>query len=272
MENKNLQMVVLITGSSSGLGRACADLLAERPDNKVYGASRSVPDSHRWTHIPMDVTDDASVSAGIAAVIAREGRIDAVVHCAGSCVAGPIETTTLPEAQIQFETNYFGALRVIKAVLPGMRERRSGKILMVGSIGGLISLPFQGHYSASKFALDGLTEALRMEIEPFGIEATVVHPGDYNTQFGQNRRLATRRDRGSPYAQALDAALQLYDEAERKGGAPDAFARKIERMLSRRRLPAKAIVGLPLEVAGVWAKALLPARTFERLFRLAYGP
>ena len=272
MENKNLSMVVLVTGSSSGLGRACADRLAERAGNIVFGGSRSEPTGQRWTHVPMDVTDDASVAAAIATVIAREGRIDAVIHCAGSCIAGAIETVSIAEAQGQFDANYFGAVRVIKAVLPGMRERRSGRIVLVASIAGLIALPFQGHYSASKSAMNGLAEALRMEIAPYGIEATIVHPGDFNTPFGLHRRQATRSDPASPYAATFDRAMAFYETAERNGGAADAFARRVERLLARRRLPAKALVGQPLEIAGVWAKSLLPPGIFERLFRLAYGP
>ncbi|RTL70982.1 MAG: SDR family oxidoreductase [Hyphomicrobiales bacterium] len=272
MEPSVLRSVILVTGSSSGLGRACADLLARSPGNIVYGASRSAPEVHDWTHMPMDVTDDAAVENGIAAILAREGRIDAVVHCAGMCVAGPIETATVAEGQLQFDTNYFGALRIIKAVLPGMRARRGGKIVLIGSIAGLISLPFQAHYSASKFALDGLTEALRAEIAPFGIEATVVHPGDYDTPFGRHRKKSVRSEPSSAYAEAFTKAMRFYEAAEQNGSDAHAFARHIERLLARKHLPAKAIVGLPLEKAGVWAKAVLPSRLFEQVFRLAYGP
>ncbi|MDX2201317.1 MAG: SDR family oxidoreductase [Hyphomicrobiaceae bacterium] len=264
--------VVLVTGSSSGLGRACADLLAADPANRVYGASRSEPDAHAWTHLPLDVSRDASVADAIAAILAREGRIDAVVHCAGSCIAGAVETASVAEAQAQFDANYFGAVRVIKAVLPGMRQRRAGRILLVGSIAGLIPLPFQAHYSASKSALDGLAGALRFELAPYGIEATAVHPGDFNTPFGLHRRKATRLDPASPYAAAFDRAMSLYEAAEHNGGDPEAFARRIARLLARRRLPPRALVGQPLELAGVWARALLPPRLFEHLFRLAYGP
>ncbi len=270
MQTHTSKTVILVTGSSSGLGLATADRLARNPAYRVYGASRTEPKGHVWRQVPMDVTDDASVTHGVEMILEAEGRIDALVHCAGNSIAGPVETTSVEDAKAQFETNYFGALRVVQAVLPRMRERRSGKILLVGSIAGIISLPFQAHYSATKFALDGLTEALRMEIAPFGIEAMVVHPGDYDTAFGYHRRMGARFDGASPYAAAFTKAMQFYDEAEKKGGAPDAFARKIEQLLARRRLPGKSIVGLPLELAGVWAKSVLPARVFEQLFRLAY--
>ena len=119
-----------------------------------------------------------------------KSRLDALVACAGMGLAGSLEDTDDDEARRQFDTNFFGTTRTIRAVLPVMRKQSSGKILVIGSIGGLIGLPFVAYYSASKFALDGLVEALRGEVAPFGIQATIVHPGDINTAFGANRVLA----------------------------------------------------------------------------------
>lgn len=264
--------VILVTGSSSGLGKACCDRLAQTSGNRVYGASRTHTPAQLWRHIPMDVTDDASVAAGIAEIVRQEGRIDTIVHCAGNSLAGPIEDTRIDEAQHQFDTNYFGAVRIIRAVLPGMRERGQGQIIMVGSIGGLIGLPFLAHYSATKFALDGLVEALRTEVEPHGVQATIVHPGDFRTALGANRLHCGNTKAGTTYYERFRRTVAFYDAAEQAGGSADDVARKVESLLGRRRLPVRSIVGSPLEVAGVWAKALMPSRSFEYIFRKAHSP
>jgi NAD(P)-dependent dehydrogenase (short-subunit alcohol dehydrogenase family) len=272
MKHSPRNQVVLVTGSSSGIGKACCERLAGWAGAKVYGASRKGTASDRWTYLRMNVTDDASVADGVAEVVRREGRLDAIVHCAGSSLAGPIEDTTIDEAQAQLDINFFGAVRMLRAALPVMRQQSSGKIVLIGSIGGLIGLPFLAHYSASKFALDGLVEALRAEILPFGVQACVVHPGDFNTELGTNRISCAGTQASSPYFERFQKAVAFYLAAERNGGEPDVVARRVESLLARRRLPARAVVGNPLEVAGVWAKALLPSRGFEYVFRKAHSP
>ena len=261
--------VVLVTGSSSGIGRACCDRLANG-GRRVYGASRKAGESAPWTYVAMDVTDDASVERAIAEVLRCEGRIDALVHCSGVSLAGSFEDTTIEEAKRQFETNFFGAIRVMRAVLPVMRKQGRGKILVIGSIGGLIGLPYIGYYSASKFALDGLVEALRMEVAPFGIEATVVHPGDFNTAISANQVLCGQSGADSPYHAVCHRTIEIYDAAVRRARPADVVARRIERLLARRRLPVRSVLGTPSEVLGVWLKSALPSRGFEYLFRKSY--
>ncbi len=172
--------VVLVTGDSSGIGYATCERLAAL-GRTIYGASRRELKNVAWMHLRMDVADEASVEKTIAYILDREGCLDAVVHSAGNSLAGPFEETSVEEARTHFEVNYFGTVRVLRAVLPAMRLQRRGRLLIVGSIGGLIGLRYQSHYSAGKFALDGLIESMRPEIRPFGIDATVVHPGDFNT-------------------------------------------------------------------------------------------
>lgn len=156
--------VILVTGASSGIGRATADLLHAR-GHRVFGSSRN-PAIHEapWSLVGLDVTEDASVAACVEAILASEGRIDAVVNNAGLVMAGAVEDTSPQEAQRTFETNVIGAIRVARAVLPSMRSRRSGVIVNMGSLAGRVGMPFQGLYSASKFALEGLTESLRQEV------------------------------------------------------------------------------------------------------------
>jgi NAD(P)-dependent dehydrogenase (short-subunit alcohol dehydrogenase family) len=261
--------VVLVTGSSSGIGRACCDRLAAG-GRRVYGASRTPRDAAQWTYVAMDVTDDASVTRAVDEVVRREGRIDALVHCAGISIAGSFEDTTVEEATRQFDTNFFGAVRVLRAVLPVMRRQGAGKLIVVGSIGGLMGLPYIGYYSASKFALDGLVQALRMEIRPFGIEATVVHPGDFNTAISANQILCANANANSAYFAACQRTIDIYDTNVRQARSADVVARRIERLVSRRRLPVRSVLGTPSEVLGVWLKSVLPSRSFEYLFRKSY--
>lgn len=260
--------VVLVTGCSSGIGKACCDRLAN--GRRVYGASRTPCVSERWTHLAMDVRDDASVQRAVDEIVRREGRIDALVHCAGNSLAGSVEDTTVDEAKSQFETNFWGTVRVVRAVLPIMRGQRAGKIIVAGSIGGLIGLPYIPYYSASKFALDGFVETLRSEISPFGIEATVLHPGDFNTAISANQIVCRNAGADSAYFTPCHRTIEIYDTGVRVGRPPDVVARKIERLLSRRRLPVRCLIGSPVEVAGVWLKALLPSRSFEYLLRRSY--
>ena len=184
--------VVLITGASSGIGKTCADYL-EALGHKVYGASRSL--GHKssseviteeirgkgWIRVGMDVTNEKSVEQGVAHILKAEGRLDAVINSAGYGISGSVEDTAIEEAYSQFETNFFGVLRVCRAVLPIMRKQKSGCIINMSSIAGIISLPFQGLYCASKFALEGMTEALRLEVKPFGIHVVLIEPGNFRT-------------------------------------------------------------------------------------------
>ena len=267
-----IEKVALVTGSSSGVGRACCERLAARGGWRVYGGSRTAVAGDGWSYLGMDVTDDASVARAVEELLAREGRIDALVHCAGVSLVGSIEDTTVEEARRHLDINYFGSVRVIRAVLPAMRQQAAGRIIVIGSIGGLIGLPYQGHYSAGKFALDGLVEALRSEVRPFGIEASVLHPGDLNTAIGVNRVISENANDSSAYDAAFRRAVAFYAASENKAPAPDVVARTVERMLHRRRLPVRTVVGTAFEVMGVWGKTVLPARSFEYLMRQAYGP
>jgi short-subunit dehydrogenase len=187
-----------------------------------------------------------------------------------SVLAGPIEDTSIEEAKWQFETNFYGTVRLIRAVLPGMRKQASGKIIVIGSIGGLIGLPYLGYYSAAKFALDGLVEALRTEIAPFGIQASVLHPGAIRTAMDANEVFASNANRLSAYHETFRKTCTL--RATRDKPLPTVVARKVQSLLSKRSLPVRVIVGSPLEKLGVLGKTVLPSRTFEYVFRKAYGP
>src|SRR5690349_13173429 len=156
----NADAVIAVTGCSSGVGFAIAERMAKR-NAAVYGGSRRACSPATWAYLPLDVTDRSSVDQFVAEILAREGRIDVLVTSAGMGLAGAVEDTDDDEALRQLDVNFFGTCRAVRAVLPIMRKQGHGKIIIVGSIGGLIGLPFAAYYSASKFALNGFTEALR---------------------------------------------------------------------------------------------------------------
>lgn len=263
--------VVLITGASSGIGQACAELLGAA-GHTVYGTSRQrQPDGARHKMLTLDVTDDGSVQRAVESVLAAEGRLDVVVNNAGFVLAGAVEDVSVEEARRQLDTNFFGVLRVCKSVLPSMRARRSGLIINISSLGGAAGLPFQGLYSASKFALEGLTESLRQEVAPFGIEATLVQPGDVRTRVTENRVRAGQAGPDSPYWGAFSTALQTVEAEERAGVPPEEVARTVLALAGRQGVRVRYTVGHLSQRAALVAKTLLPSRAFERLLMSLYG-
>jgi len=238
----------------------------------VFGASRRDRAEESWTHVTMDVISEVSVHDAIAEVLRSAGRLDSVVHCAGESFVAPIEEALIDEVRQHFDLNIFGTVRLIQAVLPHMRRQQSGQIIVIGSIGGLIGLPFHGYYSAGKFALDGLVEALRPEAAPFGIDVSILHPGDINTEISQHRVATCNTGPNSPYKAAFTRTVAYYTGAEANGSPPTLVARDIARLLRRKRMPVRALSGKTIEKLGVIAKRLMPSRHFESLMRLAYGP
>ena len=255
--------VVLITGASSGIGAACAAHLA-RNGWEVYGTSRNpVGDNVDGVRmIRMDVNNDDSVRDGIKLVVDEAGRIDAVVNNAGFGIAGAVEDTSIEEAKELFETNFFGVLRVCRAVLPHMRAQGSGTIVNVSSIAGRIGLPYQGMYSATKFAVEGMSEALRMETRPFGIRVVLVEPGDFHTGFTAHRREVAAAA-GSPYADQFKRALAVAEHDELAGSSPELVARLVLRILRSRSPRVRYTVGAPFQRLAAVAKGVLPAGFFQ---------
>ena len=258
----NVQKVVLVTGASSGLGKAAAEHLSSRGSRVFAGARR--PDAARFgkgvESLQLDVTDDASVARAVADVIARAGRIDALVNNAGGSILGAIEETTLDQARALFDTNVFGVLRMSLAVLPHMRRQKSGRIVNISSVVGFLPAPYMGVYAASKHAIEGLSESMDHEVRGFGIRVVVVEPGFTRTNIGAASARASspiadyaaQRDRvvaniGAQIAKAQDAAAVAV-MVERAIRAP-AFARlpvgAQPRLLSRLRkwMPAGMVDG-----------------------------
>ncbi|MGQ9468169.1 MAG: SDR family oxidoreductase [Anaerolineae bacterium] len=262
------ESVVLITGASSGIGKACAEHLARR-GYRVFGTSRRAPFPPapplpgQPVMLQMDVTQDESVQQAVDFIVRETGRLDVVVNNAGFGIAGAVEDTPIEAAKSQLETNFFGVLRVCRAALPVMRAQGEGLIVNISSLGGVIALPFQALYSASKFAVEGLTEALRLEVRPFGIRVTLIEPGDMRTGFTDQRVRVAASGEGSAYRAHFERTLQVVEHDERHGGSPETVAVLLERIIRSPNPAPRYRVGPAIQRLAAVLKGVLPGRLFE---------
>ncbi|MEQ1439010.1 SDR family oxidoreductase [Fontimonas sp. SYSU GA230001] len=260
-----MDKTILITGASSGLGRACAERLAGA-GHRVYAASRRAAPVAACTAVAMDVDDEASVTAAVARIRASEPRIDVLINCAGFGIAGAIEDTATDEAKAQFETNFFGATRVVRSVLPQMRAQGGGLILNVSSLVNQLPVPFQGYYCASKAALHAYTEALRYEVAPLGIRVAAIEPGNFATGFTGARRRASGWTEASVYAERCAASIAWMEEDERKGLPPARFAERVHEIVMHPHPKLRHLAIAPVERVALLLRALLPSRAYEWIF------
>ncbi|WP_093289862.1 oxidoreductase [Pseudoxanthomonas sp. CF125] len=212
--------VVLVTGVSSGIGRASAQALAGKGCT-VFGSMRQLEHAEPVKGVKLvqlDVREQASIDDAVARVVAEAGRIDVLVNNAGQNLIGSVEETAIPEIESLFDTNVFGMVRTIRAVLPYMRARRSGRIINVSSVLGFLPAPYMGAYSASKHAVEGLSESLDHELRQFGVRVTLVQPSFTNTSFKMNTQLA--RNTVPDYDRERNLALGAIERAS--SNAPDA--------------------------------------------------
>ena len=282
--DKNTQ-TVLITGATDGLGKAAALLLAER-GYQVFAAGRSAAKRAqldtlaREKQLPletleMDVCDDASVKAGVSTVQGKAGAIDVLINNAGFVYAGAVEDLRLDDWRKQFETNVFGVIRVTQAVLPKMRERRKGRILMMSSVSGFVTPPTQGAYSASKHAVEAVANALRYELYSYGIETILIEPGYIVTNIQQTAlelaQAYQEEFKSGPYAKiyATYWSSAASTRAQSKTTPEDCARIMLEAIEVRR---PKARYGVtPLATVAKWAKRLLSDRTADRVIRRRFG-
>lgn len=265
-----MKQVILVTGASSGLGEEMAAHLV-RAGYTVYGTSRRIEGLEKPFHtLNMDVTDADSISTAVARILEREGRLDVLVNNAGLGIAGPVEELQLADVQRVLDTNVVGILRTCQAVLPQLRRQGSGKIINISSIGSEMGLPYRGLYSASKAAVDRLTEALRTELAPYGVQACVVQPGGVRTDINKNRiRVDLPQD--SPYRASFEHTYRLIDESVQNGLPPEAFGKLVESIIRAPRLKRVYRLGKPLEKVSVLLKRLLPSNRFDKMIRKHYG-
>ena len=259
------KQVVLITGVSSGNGQAMAKLFAENGFT-VFGTSRRA--NHNVMPgievLPLDVRSDESVKTCVEEVLKRTGRLDVLVNNAGFALIGALEETSLTEAKEQFETNFFGVLRMTNAVLPAMRRQGHGRMINVSSIVGLVPLPFMGLYSAGKFALEGYSEALSHEVKPFGIHVSLVEPGFIKTRIGDHAQTV-----GSPISDYDPWRIRTVNAIEKhiaKAPPPELVARQVLCIVNTRSPKMRYIVGREAYLVRS-LRRYLPVAVFNQVWR-----
>lgn len=267
-----MKKVILVTGASSGLGLATANGLTSE-GHIVYGASRSIDKvtGANFNRLQMDVTDDASVKAAINKIIQQEGRIDVLVNNAGNGITGPLYAMPVDAAKKQFEVNFFGVVRVSSAVLPGMIEKKSGLIINIGSLAGLFGLPYQGLYSASKFAIEGYSQSLRMELQNTGVKVSVVNPGDFKTDFTASREKLPFTLPNEQLKAEFEAAVASMEKDESIGADPSKLAVKISKIINKSKPAHNYLVGALGQTIVPTLKAILPGSLFVKLMNDHYG-
>ncbi|QJD95889.1 SDR family oxidoreductase [Mucilaginibacter robiniae] len=267
-----MKKVILITGASSGLGLAAARALAAQ-GHRVYGTARHPEQmqENAFNLILMDVTDDASVQHAVNLIIKAEGRIDVLVNNAGLAFAGPLYTMPVAYAQQQFEVNFFGVVRVSSAVLPSMIQQKSGLVINISSIAGLLGVPYHGLYSASKFAVEGYSESLRMELKNTGVKVVVVNPGDFKTSATINRQHVASTLNHQQLNAESEAAIARMAADEAKGSHPDLLAALICKIVKQSHPAQRYLVGAIGQTIVPTLKKILPAAVFTKLLSAYYG-
>ena len=262
-------MIVFITGISSGFGLETARLLSQE-GHTVYGTvRRSVEPLPNVHYLQVDVRDRDAVTQAVSQVIEKEGRIDVLVNNAGMGIGGPLEFATEEEIRLQMDTNFMGLVHCVDAVLPHMRRQGSGRIIALSSIGGLMGLPFQGFYSASKFAIEGYCEALRLETKQQGIKVVVLRPGDFATGFTSSRKKVTDEAALEAYPLYREA-INKVEHDENGGLKPVVLAQKISKIIQKKRPHNGYVVASFEQKLSVLLKRILPAQWFDRILGSYY--
>lgn len=265
-----MSKVVLITGGSSGIGKSVGEFLQEKGFT-VYGTSRN-PEKIVGSVFPLialDVRDVTSIQNAVSEIIAKSGRIDVVINNAGVGITGPIEEIPTEEIKNNFETNLFGPIEVMKAVLPQMRLQKSGLIINITSIAGYMGLPYRGIYSASKGALELITEALRMETKQFGIQITNVAPGDFATNIAAGRYHAPVI-KGSAYEVPYGNTLNEMNTHVDSGSNPEEMAGAIYKIIQTPNPKVHYKVGAFMQKFSIVLKRALPDKVYEKMLMNHY--
>lgn len=265
-----MSLVVLITGGSSGIGKSIGEFLHNK-GFVVYGTSRN-PEKALNSVIPLvtlDVRNVDTIHKAVAKIIATSGRLDIVINNAGVGITGPLEEIPMDEIKNNFETNFFGPIEVIKAVLPQMRLQKSGLIINVTSIAGYMGLPYRSIYSASKGALELITESLRMEVKLFGIQITNVAPGDFATNIASGRFHAPLIE-GSAYEVPYGNTLKTMDMHVDSGSNPKEMAEAIYQIIQNPNPKIHYKVGAFMQKFSVVLKRILPDKVYEKMLMNHY--
>ncbi|UYW02197.1 SDR family oxidoreductase [Flavobacterium agricola] len=265
-----MQKVILITGGSSGIGKSIGEYL-QKQGYIVYGTSRT-PEKITNSLIPLvalDVRDVVSIKQCINQVIEKEGRLDVLINNAGVGITGPLEEIPMEEIKNNFETNLFGPIETMRAVLPQMRKQKSGLIINITSIAGYMGLPFRSVYSSSKGALELITESLRMEVKQFGIEVTNVAPGDFATDIA-SRRFHAPVLLNSPYKKVYGQQLATINEHVSGGSDPIEMAQGIAKIIKNGNPNVHYKIGAFMQKFSIVLKRILPDKMYEKMLMNHY--
>jgi NADP-dependent 3-hydroxy acid dehydrogenase YdfG len=259
-----MSKVILITGASSGLGEAIANYLSEK-GYIVYGTSRSITDKgQKFKPLAMDVCSKESIDKAVATILNEHHKIDVVINNAGIGIAGPVEHLDISQVEKVLNTNFFGVIRVCQSVFPSMRKNNSGLVINISSIGSEIGLPYRAGYSASKAAMDRISEGMRMEVKKFGIQICTVQPGGIVTDINKNRIL-TELPENSAYKESFDRTYKIVNESVSTGLPAAAFGPFIEKIILSKKVKRNYRVGKFTEKLSVQLKRFLPDYVFEKI-------
>ncbi len=264
-----MKRVVLITGASAGIGKETA-LFLQQNDYIVYGAARRMEKmkdlAQAGIHIlDMDVTDDASMVRGVKKIIDAEGRIDVLVNNAGFGSYGAVEDVSMADARYQLEVNVIGAMRLTQLVLPSMREQHWGKIINISSIGGKIAMPFGGWYHASKFAIEGLSDSLRNEVHPFGIDVIVIEPGGIKSEWGGIAMESMVKTSGhTAYQEMVNKMDTSFRKVHEKIPGPETIARLIKKSIEAKSPETRYSAGY-MAAPALFLRRMLSDRLMDKM-------
>jgi len=264
-----MKQVIVITGASSGFGKAAAEMLSAK-GHIVYGLCRRELQHDTIRYRQCDVRDREQIKAVVEGIVKESGRIDVLVNNAGMGIGGALELATAEEIDLQMGTNFMGCVNMCQAVLPHMRRVRKGKIINLSSIGGVMGLPYQGFYSASKFAIEGFSEALSAEVRGFGIKVCMIEPGDFATGFTGSRRNSQATLDDPDYGPIFRRTLGLIEKEENGGLKPEVLARRIVKLVEKKNPPLRNVVANLEQWLSVVIKRVLSGNQMVAILRSYY--
>lgn len=266
-----MKKVILITGISSGFGKQTAELLAAK-GHTVYGTvRRDVEINPSVNGLKLDLTDPESLKKAVQTILQKEGRIDVLINNAGMHTGGPIETSPTENIRLQMDTNFLGMVNLTREILPVMRQQGGGTIINFSSIGGLMGLPFQAFYSAGKFAIEGFSEALRMEVKQFNIKIVLINPGDFHTNNSANRRnFLAPTGSEDPYQEQYLKTMTIIEKDEAGGWEPKVLAKKLVSIVECKNPRHRYIIASFEQKLAVALKHILPGKVFAMILEDHY--
>lgn len=254
---------IIITGTSTGIGYSLAEYFGKK-GHQVYGLSRKNIENPHFKTIPTDITDKNAIGNAVNELLQTETKIDILINNAGMGMVGAVEDATQEEILKLFNLNLVGSVQMMNAVLPKMREQKTGKIINISSIGSEMGLPFRGFYSASKSALDKVTEAIRYEVRAWNIDVCALHLGDIKTKIAENR---VKSEVSQPYQAIFEKVYSLMNAHVDEGSKPEEVAKYVERLLNKKKWKGHYYFGKFGQKIGVPLKWILPQNFYENLMK-----